>query len=375
MHVVAIPFKNEEPSTVLANLEVAAGHERIDQVWAVGTNQVVAGSLADVAQAFGAELIMVPERRIGHFRPGKGDAMNTALLKAAAEGVKRIHFYDADITNFGRDWIEGAENAADSGFEVVRHTFPRAATDAMITWLVTKPILAIKFPGTVLPRIGQPLGGELLLTRGAIETLAGQDDVIGRSDWGIDTLYTFAAVRAGFSLYEHHVADGKRHALYGSLAELETMLVECFDAAAKLDGAVPDIRHQRDIEAPVPPDLQDEMGYDIAATRPLTQTPWAPGEEALVAGLPGHLALPVASMRRTGDVGFLDERVWEELLLAILGRFRGDEPGWRSLLFRLWVGRVLNYTGTHATKGYEPAMAYLAATITAYERNALHSLA
>ena len=52
--------------------------------------------------------------------------------------------------------------------------FPRAATDAMITWMITRPALARLFPGTLLPRLDQPLGGEVLLTGRAVEALAGQ---------------------------------------------------------------------------------------------------------------------------------------------------------------------------------------------------------
>ena len=68
--------------------------------------------------------------------------MNTALRRAAATGFERVHFYDADIINFDNMWIDGAEEAADKGYDIVRHRFPRASTDAMITWMVTRPSLA-----------------------------------------------------------------------------------------------------------------------------------------------------------------------------------------------------------------------------------------
>jgi len=131
-------FKDEDPALVTANLGTAASHPRIDEVWAVAsedgavTRQVEAGAL-EIASSLSTPVLVIPQERIGKLRPGKGDAMNTAIRRAAGEGRERVHFYDADITNFDATWIEGAEEAADRGFGVVRHRFPRAATDAMIT--------------------------------------------------------------------------------------------------------------------------------------------------------------------------------------------------------------------------------------------------
>lgn len=376
MKVVAIPFKDEDFATVLANLEIAAANPSIDRVWGVGSHPRIAAGARAIGARHGKEVEILDERRIGRFRAGKGDAMNTALLRAADLGVTRLHFYDADITNFHSEWIDGAEKAADLGYEVVRHSFPRAATDAMITWFVTKPMLAINYPGTALPRIGQPLGGELLITGKAISTLAGSAEVLARSDWGIDTLFTFTTVRQGFSLYEHHVSDGKRHALYGSLAELRQMVVECFDAALGLggDGDVPSIEHTAEEPAPVPEDLRVEVGYDTAATLPLLRSPYQPGELDLIESLPDSIAAHARDLVKTGDFSWLDADVWEQILLASQGRFQLDDVAWESLFFRLWAGRVLHYTTNEVVAGYDPALAYLATTISRYETNALGRL-
>lgn len=372
MSVVAIPFHREDVSTVLANIEVAARHERVDEVWAVGRSDSISEAARQLVAETGTKIEVFPESRIGSLRPGKGDAMNTALLRAAAESVDRLHFYDADITNFSADWIEGAERAADDGFEVVRHNFPRASTDAMITWLVTKPILAMKFPETALPRIGQPLGGELLLTAAAITGLAGDPAILERSDWGIDTLYTFSAIRAGFSIFEHYVADGKRHALYGSLDELRTMLGECFDAASGLSpGPIPRVKHDGDAIGEVPIDLRYQPGYDVGSSRPLVSAPWAEGEDELAAGFPASLSNHIAEMAVSGEFGFLTGGAWEEILRVGMVGFELGDMAWESLMFRLWVGRVLNYTLNHSVAGYEHAMGYLHDTVTRYERNAL----
>ena len=219
------PFKSEAPSLVASNLATAAAHPAIDEVWAVapgegGTEMAVRAMAGEVSRAHAKPVEVIMQQRLGTYRSGKGDAMNTALALAAGQGRDRVHFYDADITNFDSSWIDGAEAAADRGFGVVRHRFPRAATDAMITWMITRPALARLFPGTFLPRLDQPLGGEVLLTGQAVESLAGSELVRTRSDWGIDTLLTYATSVMDLGLFEHHVADGKRHALYGSLDEL-----------------------------------------------------------------------------------------------------------------------------------------------------------
>ena len=371
MSVVAIPFKNENDDVVLSNLSIAASHPRIDQVWAVGTSASISEGAKGISMQTRVPVEVVPDERLGQFRRGKGDAMNTALHKAATAGVDRLHFYDADITNFGSDWIEGAEQAADQGFGVVRHRFPRAATDAMITWMITKPMLAMRYPDSVLPTIGQPLGGELLLTKAAIETLAANPDVVARSDWGIDTALTFNSVASGFSLYEHNVADGKRHTLYGSLDELKEMLVECFDSANALpEIPIPRIGHYAEEESPVPSDLRSQAGYSVDTTTPLITSPPTSAELSRVDALPPDIAERVLEMIRTGTTSYFDAATWWRILQHQTEAFELGDPGSEDLLFRLWVARVLNYTNTEVKGGFERAMSYLESTIEIYRESA-----
>lgn len=367
--VVAIPFKDEDDSVVLKNLEIAASHASVDRVWGVCAPDHRRSRLAANLNP-SLPIDLVPETRIGTYRAGKGDAMNTAIRLASERSVHRLHFYDADITNFGHEWITGAETAANLGYEVVRHSFPRAATDAMITWMITKPVLAMRFPGTLLPAIGQPLGGELLLGSNAIETMASSDQVRARSDWGIDTLLTFAAVAGGHSLYEHHVSDGKRHALYGSLGELRTMAIECFDAVRSLPQVViPDIQHTAEPPSAIPDDLSVESGYSPEATLPSLVQPWEPGEHELASQLPSRLSADSERLVGDGEFDFLDESAWEEILRFMIQNFSLGDRGSEALLFRLWVGRVLNYTLNYANRGYGQAMSYLRNNVLQYEMN------
>jgi mannosylglycerate synthase len=376
--LVVFPFKSESPTLVVSNLARAAAHPAVDEVWAVASEEgeaerAVSTMSRDVAAAQGKPIEVILQERVGRLRPGKGDAMNTAIARAAEQGRDRVHFYDADITNFGSSWIDGAETAADRGFGVVRHRFPRAATDAMITWFITRPALARLFPGTFLPRLDQPLGGEILLVREAIESLAGSELVRGRSDWGIDTVITYATSLMGLGLYEHHVGDGKRHALYGSLDELREMAVECLDAARSLcgrPGPGPDALHGSDPPTPAPHDLMTTVAYDIEATTRLLEAPRGEKETELADLIPGDVGRHLRSPGAGWDPSFMDAGLWYEVHGFLLDHFRLGDPVWESLAFRLWLTRVLSYTTNQAHYGFEAAMGYLEATIGQYERRA-----
>ena len=242
MSVVVFPFKEEAHDVVIQNVSRAAGHPRVTNVVCMGfdeasTFDALGGAIPAIEDATGTPVTLLLQERIGSRRPGKGDAMNTSLRFFLERSIDdRLHFYDADITSFDAGWIDQAERAADAGHEVVRHYFPRSSTDAMITWMITRTGFAMLWPETELPLIKQPLGGELLFTRRVAERLVANEAVQQQSDWGIDTLYTFATVRSGFSVFETYVPQGKIHKLYGSLTDIQTMVIECFAAMQSLQG-------------------------------------------------------------------------------------------------------------------------------------------
>ncbi len=374
MSLVVFPFKNEDPALVAANLATAAGNARVDEVWAIAADpeqsHPVRDLAADISSHHSKPVSVILQERIGAFRPGKGDGLNTAIRLAAEQGRERVHFYDADITNFDDSWIEGAESAMSRGFGVVRHRFPRAATDAMITWMITRPSLALLFPGTFLPRINQPLGGELLLSRPALESLAESSLVGRRSDWGIDTVITFTTAVLGLGLYEHAVPAGKRHSLYGSLAELRDMALECLDAAASLRGRPPPppgSLHHSDPSGPVPEDLKQLVAYDVDASQTLLSDPWSREEAQLAERIPGLTGMGPDQALGSYLTHLMDADVWRGVVEVLLAEFDLENQAWRSLAFRLWLIRVLAYTSTHATLGYDHALAYLEQTILDYE--------
>ncbi len=375
MSLVVFPFKEEDLAVVGANLATAAAHPRVDEVWAVSaapgdTMDRVTGLGDEVVSATGTPIRVFAQERIGALRPGKGDGLNTALRRAAEAGAERVHFYDADITNFDQEWIGGAEAIADRGYHIVRHRFPRAATDAMITWMVTRPALAMLYPGTLLPRLGQPLGGEMMVTRAVVDRLVGTNLVSQRSDWGIDTVLTYATSTMGLPFYEHNVASGKRHALYGSLEEIRTMLVECLDAVRSLRGLPgPGEEFEADPPAPVPDDLKRTVAYDLDRTVGLVTEGWTDREADLAQSMPG--AADILVNRDRPNYRFMDAGLWGAVLARLLDDFELGDQAWESLAFRLWVMRVLAYTTGPAAAGYDVAMAYLEDMIGVYENQAL----
>lgn len=362
LSLVAFPFKAEDPTVAAANLEVAAGHARVEAVVAVGaaeddTFRYLAEAAVAIERRHGTPVEVVVQDRIGKRRPGKGDGMNTALRRFRDSGHDRLHFYDADITNFDASWIDGAEHAADQGFPVVRHYFPRASTDAMITWMITRPVFALSHPDSNLWEIRQPLGGELLLTREAALAIAADPLVAERSDWGVDTVLTYATVALGVAIYENYVADGKQHALYGSLADIRQMLVECFEAAAAV-AALPDPgrpRHAVAPPAPAGPAIAHKVGFDVERTIHLLITPWSPEAVSAAAELPADLAEPLLANLVRPTFSFMDGARWRRTLKLLLERYE-PTPGWQEVLFRLWVTRVLAYATREALFGHAAAM-------------------
>jgi mannosylglycerate synthase len=364
--LVVIPILNEDLEVVVRNLRAAADHPAVGLVLAVtGDHEETNHALEAAVAAIGARSRVVPQQRLGTLRPGKGDAINTGFQVFLDDReFDRIHFYDADIKTFDGDWISKAEAALDLGYQAVRHFYPRAATDAMITWMVTRIGFAACWPRSQLPTIEQPLSGELAFSREAARIVAADSNVKSQSDWGVDTAITFATISHGLSVYESYIARGKDHALYSSLTDIKVMMVECLGALQRLrlttDAFLPDVERFGEPPDSVSPHIAQQIGFDIEATQRLLAEQWTPRQEAL---LNEHFPQPITTRARLWrewpDTSWMDEETWLTTLTILLDRFSADDDEWAELAFRLWVGRVLHYALRYAVRGHAFADAYL----------------
>jgi len=308
--------------------------------------------------ATGAHLL--PQRRIGGLRSGKGDAVNTAFDYFLASASERLHLFDADIKTFDVDWIERADAALDRGFAVVRHFYPRAPTDGMITAMVVRPALAMRWPETSLARVRQPLSGELAFTREAAAVLAAAPMVRWQSDWGIDTVLTVMAARLGLANHENLISRGKDHQLYGSLDDLETMFWECLHALQLVWNSQVQPRPSEEqtpgAGAEGEAAVTKLVAFDVAASRKIMQRPLGRHASEL---LRTHFSTEVGAAITSGDAAYLTTAPWLASLAALIKHAKFDDESWRTLGFRLWVARVLHYTERVVPRGFQQAMEYI----------------
>lgn len=376
MSLVVFPFKKEDPEVVVRNVQIAAEHPRVQQVVGVAvekeeTYQALAKAIPGIQQETNTSIELIIQDRIGDKRPGKGDGMNTALRYFLDQtDFERIHFYDADITSFSERWITKAEDAADFGYGVVRHYFPRARTDAMITWMITRTGFALIWPQSGLSWIEQPLGGELLFTRPVVESLVADPRVQAQSDWGIDTLYTFVTSQNGNATYEVNMSQGKAHALYGTLTDIRTMLVECFSAIQSLRNEEMSVEglHRAEFPDVVPRSISEKIGFDLEGTLRLLPQNWTPLQEEYLELFPAHIRDGVLENKHRPSFGFMQNEQWFECYHVFLDHFVKGDPDWEELLFKLWTIRVLQYTANIAMSGYNFSQRYLHRMVVSFRK-------
>jgi len=362
--IVCFPFKNENMQVFLRNIGQALAHPRVGEVLGVGYERndcfkEIEAKLSGVERE-GKRIHLMVQKRWGKKRPGKGDGMNTALdYLVNHTSFDRIHFYDADIVTFSRQWIERGEERLDEDYEVVRSFFPKVSTDGMITWNITRCGLAYNWPQTILPHIGQPLGGELVLRREIAGRLVKEPWVMDYSDWGVDTAYMLAFAKYQVPLYEAYIKEGKLHKLYGSLSDLYTMLVECFAVIQENSGMpinTENTLYRKDRVEETPASIQKMRAFDVEGTIPLLTENWTEQEMELLSFFPSKIREGMILCRKDLDLRFMDPWTWYEVYAVLLEQFNQNRKAWRDLLFRLWIARVLNHTFYYVSKGYAYAM-------------------
>ncbi len=375
--LVSFPFKVEDVDVFVNNIRTAASLPVVNEVLCVGAekNECYKKAQKKVMQdpcLKDKNITFKVQERLGSKRPGKGDGMNTALKYFVENSnCRRIHFYDADIKNFSYKWVLESERSANMGFDVVRHYFPRARTDAMITWMITKTGFSILFPDSQLPFIEQPLGGELLMEKKVAEKLISDKDVIIQSDWGIDTIYTYKMIKNRFSMYEAYMSEGKSHSLYPGLDSLESMLYECFCVIYNLKDKkkkIKHIKHRIEHASSVSNEVEHKLGFDIQKTLLLLKQGWTEKQFELLEFFPGEVRDNMKKNKEIPIFDFMDDAAWYKTYKTMLENFVQGDKDWRKLIFKLWVARVLWYTTNVALKGYDFSFMHLYRMIDNYAR-------
>mmetsp|Transcript_34191 Transcript_34191/g.45198 ORF Transcript_34191/g.45198 Transcript_34191/m.45198 type:complete len:447 (+) Transcript_34191:203-1543(+) len=371
--MICFPFKQEDNDTVIKNMRAAAEHPAVGFVLMCAhsindTYKAVEDALQIIQQQTKTPIHLAQQKPFGSGsnRRGKGDGMNTAV-KYFVENTnfQRLHFYDADITSFTPDWVTKCEAAAvNSKADMVRFYFPRSSTDAQITWHITKIGFALLWPHSRLLQVNQPLGGELAMSRAAAALFLQDQRVQNQSDWGIDTLYTFASAQAGLSCYEVYAKDGKMHALYGALSDLKTMCIECFSAVQSLQNEqvenFPNGTYGYEEPEPAPVTITEKQGFCLESTLSLLKSDWTTRQEQLLyEHYEEKIVNGVLSAKEWPVYEFMDGDTWLSAYQMSLKNFVKGDADWESLFFRLWVLRVICYTVTCTTRGYDFSMRYL----------------
>ncbi len=350
---VCFPFKKEDVEDFKRNIKEALSHERVSDVLlaAHSENETYRGIKAFVDSLSSEERARVhifTQERIGKKRPGEGDGMNTAIKYFVKNtDSEYLHFYDADIKSFNRTWIDRVQKRLDEGFDVARCFFPRAYTDAMVTWNITRTGFAYTWPHTILPDIEQPLGGELGMSRSTAEALSRDELVLNASDWSIDTALTIAFARNNVKLYEVYIREGKHHKLYGKLSDLETMAVECFNVIkenSELKIDTRDMVYEKDSVEAVPEEYKNRIAFDVEGTIREFKEGWTDGMKSIVNEyFPLHIRENVLKAIEDGNYEFMDPEMWYEVYDILMRSFEFEDNNWRRVLFKLWVLRVLNH--------------------------------
>lgn len=231
-NILVVPERNEGPSP-LRVVEAGLRSSAVDRVLVVdgwstdGTDALLSRKLPDLGREYKKEASLVHSRLRN---TGKGGAMVTGMQVALEEGYDTVSFVDADISSLSSAWfdvlVEGLERY---GADMSRGYFDRSPLDAQITRHITLPGIHLFFPEG--RGIRQPLGGELCLRVELVRALL-EGPLAPPHTWGIDTFLVISTLVGRFRIVELYLSQKLHNPK--TLADLEGMLMECFDELARL---------------------------------------------------------------------------------------------------------------------------------------------
>jgi len=205
--IVIFPARNEE-KTIASCITAAKQSKCRPEVLVVDGHST--DNTVEEAKKAGAKVVFTKKR----IHPGKGLAMKTGLEEAFKRNPDIIVFIDSDIENLSPEWIDKLVDCVkEEGYDMCRGAYFREPTDAPVTKLVAKRLLAIFFPE--IAHLDQPLTGEVAAKTPVWKSVC---ETCLPDGWGIDVVILIETAMKGFRIKETWLGF-KHHRSYRAYRE------------------------------------------------------------------------------------------------------------------------------------------------------------
>jgi len=340
--VVGLAARNEEETIArvagVAAEGLRAAFPEAEAVFVLGDN----GSTDGTVEAFGsarleAECAVV---RTAPGLTGKGHAVRAILQEAKARGARAVVLLDADLASARPEWLGLLARPVMEGHALVTPVYRRDARDAAVTRHFAYPLVMLL---TALD-VRQPAGGEMALSREAVDLVLAREWPPGACGYGVDIFILMAVAAAGLPVASARLGS-KIHKpsapkLVRIFREVASTLLE-FAAG----GALPGESASEVLDVPV---FGDEVAEEVPRVAvhvksfiDVARTAWllcrCPVERAVT----GRLRWRVDRAFESDDV-CIDESLWHECMLAGLRRVREGSPAAEAadVLLAPFLGRT-----------------------------------
>jgi len=320
--VVGFAARNEEENIArvagVASEGMRAAFPKADVVFILGDN----GSTDGTVEAFGSARLEA-ERAVVRTAPGltgKGHAVRAILEEARARCARAVVLLDADLASSKPEWLGLLARPVLDGHALVTPVYRRDARDAAVTRHFAYPLVMLL---TALD-VRQPAGGEIALSREAVDLALARDWPGGACGYGVDIFLLMAVAAAGLPVASARLGS-KVHKpsapkLVRIFREVASTLLEIAAGGALPGETASEVRDVPvfgdEVAEEVPP-----VAVHVKSFIDVARTAWllcrCPVERAVT----GHLRWRVDRVFESKDVR-ISESLWHECMLAGLRRVR-----------------------------------------------------
>ena len=300
------------------------------------------GSTDGTVEAFGRARVEA-ERAVVKTSPGltgKGHAVRVILEEACRRGARAVVLLDADLVSIRPEWVELLARPVLEGASLVTPVYRRDTRDAAVTRHFAYPLVMLF---TALD-VRQPVGGEMALSREAVERALACNWPQGAFGYGIDVFLVMAAAAAGSGVASARLGS-KIHK--PSAPKLVRIFLEVASTLLDLASAGP-LPGEGASEVSEVPVFGDEIPEEVPAVSvhvksfiDVARTAWLLCRYPVERAVTGHLRWRVDRVFESDEV-CVDESLWHECLLAALRRVREGSPAAEAadVLLAPFLGRT-----------------------------------